>query len=399
MKTLRLCALALVACATSILAGPRFPAREGDINLRLVSAFSIDYVDPLTADLCSVGCTGTIKIHRGVPTGDPPPHKIPIEILQLALKNVGKTVASVGLGVASVGSQNGGEIIGGAVDDFPAHSFFDVFVEISVGGQTLINTQAAHMVQGGNFQNPAALASFFDIFLCTQPVPLFDKANPGVQVATLASLWMRPCAVGNEVKHGVSIDINGQSTLGKLTYSICPDAAEPSAVVDVKPETLLGDITSNTECDEVFVDLGLGQQPAGSKLKFEAVWDRNVRVPDWRGFHKGKFRIYLEIPGAKPKVIATGRLGGTHGVGTHRAPLPAPHDGEDCHDCSHFEGALSGLIRTGTFRGKLEATYAGVYLNNAGQPVGCCPPPPIPPTGNFVVTLDGVAVTKCLPMH
>ena len=406
-RTLTLALAFLAGCSMS-LAVSVFPTTASDKTLPLSAAASIDFLDA-TPDLCAVGCSGHMLLHRDPATTGAPPHFVPIELVELSLTGAGVHLVpqpqpfKITL-VPPLTGINGGKIRGGATNDFPTagggNSFFDVFFEVQVNGMTLFNPNPAHLVQPGQFATPAHLASFFDIFVCAQPVPLNDKANPGTQVATMASLWMRVCKIGNEAKHGVSIDIRGQSTLGRMDYTICMVGASEAAVIDIKPEKLLGDVTSNLDCDEVFRDLGI-TVPAGGVLKFEAIWDRNVRVGDWRGFHKGKFRIFYEVPALpKPKIIAvaSGKLNGTHGVGTHRLPLPAPHDGEDCEECSHYEGALIGaVIVAGKYKGKLEATYAGVYLKAAvDEPQGCCPAPPIPPSGRFIMTLDGVAVTRCL---
>lgn len=407
MKTPRsiLTALAFFASASLAFAGPSFPAKAADLDLLVTGSFSIDLLDPNASDFCAIGATGHMQVHRD-PPGTGLPHTIPIEMKELQLEGIAPH-ETFRVKILQGSPPAAGQIVGNNPDDFPTtNSFFDVFFELVVGPpgatQTLVTMAPVRLKGTNGFESPARLSSFFDIFMAVQPVDLALAANPNVKVAALTTCWLTPSQHVNKAKHGVSLNITGQDQLGKLTYGVCPDQRfQRAAVVDVKGETLRGLVSSNADCDEVFTSLANLGLPNLGPLQFEAVWDRDVRVPDWRGYHSGKFRIFAAVPATTPPkfvTIASGRLSGTHGVGTHRSPLPAPHDGEDCDDCSHFEGKLTGaMIVAGKYKGKLEATYAGVYVDANNAPINCCPPPCVPPSGKFIMTLDGVAVTKCLP--
>lgn len=411
MKYKLILVLALI-CAGAIqaLAGPNFPAKAVDYDLMISGGFSIDFDSPSTQDYCALGGTGHMAFTRkNVDLTQPMPHTIPIELTELELESVHPDVQFKMTHAATPPST--GRVLGGAAGDFPADSFFDVFIEVQLaqpggGTLTLINKTPIQLKGMSGFERPAELASFFDVFVELQPVDLFDKQNQAVRVGTMPACWFATAKKGTEAKHGVSINISGQEQLGPLSYTICDDknnTVHRAAVVDVKGSRLAGLISSNADCDEVFKDLGL-TFPQNTTLQFIATWDRDLRIPDWRGNHVGKFQIVAVPPSTpagqpKPIVIAQGKMCGTHGVGTHRPPLPAPHDGEDCDDCSHFEGQLmAAVIVAGKYKGRLEATYAGVYLQpGTTQPLVCCPGQCIPPHGPFAMTLDGVAITRCLP--
>ena len=412
-KCCKLALAFLLAGAFQAFAGPNFPPKAVEHDLLITGGFTIDFTATPDVDYCALGTTGRMAFKRKAPDlSQPPPHTIDIELLALDLRGV--TSNPVGIRVTHVASApNGGRVTGGVNTppcDFPgANSFFDVFFEVEIaqpggGTQTLVTQQPARLTGMGGFDSVAELGSFFDVFILAQPVPLADKQNPVIPVGIMPACWLATAKKGTEAKHGVSISVTGQETLGPLSYTFCPgDNVRRAAVVDVKGSKLEGEVASNAPCDEVFNNLGI-QLPVGYVPKFLATWDRDHRIPDWRGYHFGKFQIMAVPPvgtAGKPILIAQGRMGGTHGVGTHRPPLPAPHDCEECADCSHFEGHLmAAVIVAGTFKGKLEATYAGVYLDpqNPTKPLPCCPGQSLPPHGPFIMTLDGVAITKCLPL-
>ncbi|MCX7915601.1 MAG: hypothetical protein N3A53_04780, partial [Verrucomicrobiae bacterium] len=72
-------------------------------------------------------------------------------------------------------------------------------------------------------------------------------------------------------------------------------------------------------------------------------------------------------------------------------------DEEDCASCYRFEGRLRGrVIASGPLAGaRIEATYAGEYLDDSNDPIRCCPPPATLPQGAFRMTVEGVAITSC----
>ncbi len=434
MKTSTL--LAAVFAASTFLAGlpaqgATFPPKTaGDDCFESAAVLTLELPDPNNQgqflEICAVECTGPTLVRRGAPTTQVTDTVIPLEIIAMDLRGHLPDDLPAPLGGAAFRLLAGGDSLELPPGDprrtigelrVPqgqpfGNSFFDVFFEVTVAGvPTILNQNAVRVQKGINTVPP------FNVPLeSNAAVPLVFKV--GSQPAgTLHRVWHAPVKkVATEHKHGLSLNVTGIDRLRKYELSVCPSTPsktdplvrkfEVSAVADLvedigldaggKPD-FTAPIVINTECDEVFTQ---------NDMFMEMKWTRNVRLPDWRGFHTGSFRIIRFPSGAtKPEIIATGKLAGTHGVETHRPPLsqdaPARPDlAHECADCAHFEGTIvTGTVMVGRFKGGLiRATYAGEYLDAVNAPIPCCPPPVLPPSGKFRMTIDGVVITRCLPV-
>jgi len=358
-----------------------------------VSAASVTFLLQGQTD-CSnalqVTLTGNTTVKRGplMLGSQVTPATIDTEMLSLELTGFHPTFGNVRLTAgAGMGLQPSmGMVIGngGAVSNFfPGDSFFDVFFEIQANSLTsalfLSNAQPlrvqTHITKippiSSTFTNVGTtqVAGFLTVGQQTQPIQ-----------ATVIQVWHHPSQPGKETKCAVSLDVtNGFMTPGKATMTVCTNTY--SAVYKIVRQELSGPVTING-CD----DCGYP-----CSLAFVATWASNIRAPDWRGLHKGTWKLLCGT-----NVYAKGAMSGINGAGTHRLPLKAAC--EACNECGHFEGTLTGNvfdINTGLKIGKIQAVYAGDFLDAAGFPISCCPLPPRPPSGPFNMTIEGVEILPC----
>lgn len=407
------------------------PKTAGEDRFESVAVLTLELPDPNNPgqflEVCAVECTGPTLVKRGAPAPQGNDTVIPLEIISMNLEGHLPHDLPAPLGGAGFHVRAGMETLGLPANSPRAtvgelrvpqgqpfgNSFFDVFFEIEIVGSTnrIINPTAVRVQKGINEIPP------FNVPLESNAATQLAFQTGGQPAGTLHRIWHAPVKkAATKHKHGLSLNITGIDRLRKLEYAVCPSTrigpndpnrkfavgALADLVSDIgldaggKPD-FSAPIVVNLECDEVFAGV--------NDMFFEVKWTRDVRFPDWRGYHSGSFRIIRQPSGTtKPIVVAAGKLSGSHGVETHRPPLsqdaPARPDlDHECADCAHFEGTIiSGTVMVGQFKGgQIRATYAGEYLDAANQPIACCPPPVLPPSGKFRMTIDGVVVTRCLP--
>ncbi len=314
--------------------------------------------------------TGPTTVRRLPSTfGGNGPTTIPTEMLSLDLSGGGMQLMGMGTGAVTGGPTK--------TNFFPAESFFDVFIALHTGSDVLTNQQPIR-VQTHIIKIPPISSTYTNINPC-----LLFSAQSGQPVGTLIQVWHHPSQQGKETKCAVSLDVlNGFMTPGLAKLTVCSNTTgTASAVYDIKRQQLVGPVTING-CD----DCGYP-----CNLTFVATWASNIRAPDWRGIHKGTWQLLCGT-----NVYAKGAMSGLNGVGTHRPPLKAAC--ELCNECSHFEGELIGNvynINTGLKIGKIQAVYAGDFLDAALNPIPCCPLPTKPPNGPFNMTIEGIEILPC----
>ena len=218
------------------------------------------------------------------------------ELISMELTGVSPSLGTV---TVRAGQQHGLEAsLGGGTSlsnnaVFPADSFFDVFCEVDLPNQGLTGLRNAEPVR---LQNTIRAFPAISTTLTnnTGAVTLFGSQ----QQVTLRDIWLHQAVPGREIKLALSGDItNGVLNAAQPLMTVCPTNNQQSATVTIRRQVLRGPLLSHDPCDEVL----------SGNLVFEAVLDRNLRAPDWRGFHKGKWRI-LEISGSVTNVFAIGKL-------------------------------------------------------------------------------------------
>lgn len=379
MLKLSTVSLILVLGATGLRA--QLPTTAGTDSFPAAASLTIEFGG---ATNCAVLVTGPCVVQRATPVLSGSTNTIAATIVSLDLTGSDPVWGEVRLTAGSnlVGQASTGQILT-TNNLYPATSFYDVFAQIAVGGSNYLNQTAVRLTTSVS-QNPPIGSTFTNVF----PVALVDAADTNTTVGTLVQLWWLPSTTGRETRLGFSVDVTGTNTYSSLTAGVCVEPSLPAATFRIRRNEFGGAITPQIGCDEL----------TDTNLLFAAMLDTDLRAPDWRGHHKGNFIFYRLDPPGQTNLVAHGRMEGTHGVGTHRAPLSAT--AEDCSSCRHFEGRLRGKIveKGHPLNGaRLEATYAGEYLDDQGDPVACCPPPARPPSGPFRLTIDGVAAQRrCL---
>ena len=280
---------------------------------------------------------------------------------------------------------------------FPAQSFFDVFFDITY---QQINTSGPPTTVIFTNQQPLRIQTTIGNFppICftytnttTNPTYLIDTT--GQYTAIVSNCWVHSGKSGRETKCAVSLDVtNGFMTPGVAKMTICTNATgaaiNNSVIYNIIRQQLTGQVFPNG-CNDCLY-------PCSSPFDFVATWISDLRAPDWRGFHKGTWKMFCQ---GTTNLLARGTMEGSNGAGTHRNPLSA--NCENCSECAHFEGLLKGGVfnpfsTTPTAKtGTIEATYAGDFLDAAGNPLPCTPPLPRPPSGPFRMTIEGVEVLHC----
>jgi hypothetical protein len=376
--------LLVAVCFTSALApgihAQTFPGAGTD-TFPSAAAVTIDLGEGCQS---SILLTGPTTVRRDAPQGGgQTPKRIDTEIVAMTLMGDSPFgPVQLQAGSNQVGRASFGQITGNSrTNDFPADSFFDVFFELVIPSLNLrlINLQPLR-VQAFIPNIPPISSTFTNL----NQVELVDRQNPQQVVGTALQVWHHPAKFGRETKLGLSLNItNGVLRPAPVEVAVCPTNAVPAATAKLRRQTMTAALLPNQPCNEV--NLGCTQP-----LVLEAVLDRNLRPQDWRGHHRGVFRVLCG-----EQVVAVGKLEGCEGIGTHRDPLD--RDCESCADCSHFEGRLKGVIVFGESKGaKIEACYAGEFVDSQGEPIRCCPQPCLPPGGPFRMTIDGVVVHRCI---
>ncbi len=372
-----LCGAAVLLAETAGAQG-RLPARAGTETFPATATVSIESGGDTN---CVVLLTGTGVFRRGDATGPTTNRVIATEIVSLnltgAVAGLGEVTLQAGsnlVGIASTGQ------ITSTNNLFPAESAFDVFVVLGLpGNSNFVNTTALRLTNSIT-ASPAIGQTYTNV----GPVDLALTDDTNTVVGSLIRFALTPASRGSTRHLGISASVTGTNDLGILTLATCPTTTGV-AVASLRGQFFSGPLTPNAGCDEAF----------DTNILFAAKWNTNVRAPDWRGFHTGRFILFRISPAGKTNLVGFGSMDGSNGVGTRRAPLEL--DAEDCDSCYRFEGKLKGRIieRGPLASARLEATYAGEHLDGNGDPVSCCPPPATPPQGEFRLTLDGVAVTRC----
>ncbi len=367
-----------VLAAASAHAQTRLPTRGGQETFPAVATVSFD-VNGQTN--CVVLLTGPCVLSRGNSTGPKTNLVIDAEIVSLSLTGSLPGVGPVTLRAGSnlVGRVSSGQIVS-TNSFFPASSFFDVYASIDLpGGTSLVNT-AAQRIEATITKTPALSQTYTNVGAAS----LFDSTDTNTVVGTLIQFGLTPANRGSQRQLGMSVNIAGTNDIGALTMGLCA-GTQDVALASMQGQLFAGPMTPNAGCDEAL----------GTNLIFATKWNTNVRAPDWRGYHAGRFIMFRVGSNGKTNLFAFGNLDGSNGAGTHRAPLAA--EAEDCSSCGHFEGSLRGvIIESGTLSsGTIKGTYAGEHLDGSGNPISCCPPPLTPPHGAFRMTLDGVITTPC----
>jgi len=366
-----------VLIAASCPAQSRLPARGGTETFPAAATLSFETLGETN---CVALLTGTGEFRRGDATGPTSNRVIATEIVSLNLTGKVAGLGNIQLVAGSniVGRASTGQITS-TNNLFPAESTFDVFVLIGLPGAFLVNTTALRLTNSIT-ASPAISQTYTNI----GPVDLADADDTNTVVGSLIQFALTPAARGSTRHLGISASVTGTNDLGALSLGVCP-GTNGIAVASLRGQSFSGPLTPNADCD----------QALDTNILFAAKWNTNVRAPDWRGYHTGRFILFRIGDGGKTNLVGFGTMDGSNGVGTRRAPLEL--DAENCDSCYRFEGKLKGRItERGPLAGaRLEATYAGEHLDSSGDPIGCCPPPATPPQGAFRLTLDGVAVTRC----
>lgn len=162
---------ALVLALAASAAHASFPSAGSDT---MQSSMQVE-ISVLGGAPQSVSLEGPVTVLRGDPRDDDGVRVIDTEIVALDLRGMlgaSPMVVRQNPSLSSLGevrAQGGGS-------DFPADSFFDVFVEIEVSGLVLVNLEPVRV----QVQNLIKLPPLFDTYTHPPPqVPLVAKSDPG----------------------------------------------------------------------------------------------------------------------------------------------------------------------------------------------------------------------------
>ncbi|HEY3269375.1 MAG TPA: hypothetical protein VGM37_20880 [Armatimonadota bacterium] len=198
--------------------------------------------------------------------------------------------------------------------------------------------------------------------------------------ATLATSQSAPGTLTNPLPGGATIlqfsrtMTDGQMAGGRIAYYQCGAMETQQATNRAVSGSL-----SPSGCDELVV---------WKTVNVRGVWSQWVRVTSgpngekYQGTHAGTLTL-IDSAGA---TLAQLKCQGQNGMGTHRSPLA--EIGEKCAAPLHFEGAFSGQIVSGTYKGaSLQGTYAGDLAKD---------PPSAEDVEPIALTMEGAVVDPCL---
>lgn len=329
---------------------------------------------------CFLTANGTAQLLLGSFTGPVTNRVATAEIVRMEvagqIEGLGEVLIRAGsnlVGRASLGSLSATNRF------FPADSVLDVFLRVTLpSGTNLVNVVPIRLTNSVTAWPPVG-----QTYVSSESVPLALAGNTNVVVGSLPQFALTFATRGTSRMYGLSASVVGTNTVRLETASTCL-ASTGTAVVAGQRQFFSGEWRSQPGCDESF----------RTNLQFIALWNTTQRPGDWRGFHTGRF-VLFHLDGGRTNLVGFGTMDGSNGVGTRQAPLAL--DAEDCVSCYRFEGRLRGrVIERGPLAGaRLEGTYAGEYLDDDNNPVGCCPPPPQSPRGPFRMRVEGSVVQTC----